>query len=343
MISYAFGFSPRKLVFLKQFLRARHGTNVIVRTLNRSQDLPAHSTLYIWGMATTPTIKQPHRIVRVEDGFLRSAGLGAALTRPMSWVFDDEGLYFDASRPSQLETLLQTTTLDCDGIDEAKRLRDKIVTTRVSKYNLDNRQTYRFPSDRKVILVAGQVEDDASILWGADRIRSNLELVDAVKAAHPEDYLIYKPHPDVVSGLRSLGRNEEQALRVADHVVTQGDVISLLPCLDAVHVNTSLTGFEALLRGVPVVCWGRPFYAGWGLTRDQSHFPRRLRRLSIDELVYGALIAYPCYLSPQGCLSSAEDTVDVLARLREDRSLMVLHSLSQFLQRLALKLRAKRN
>jgi capsular polysaccharide export protein len=67
--------------------------------------------------------------------------------------------------------------------------------------------------------------------------------------------------------------------------------------VDAIHVLTSLAGFEALLRGVPVHTWGLPFYAGWGLTQDQLACPRRGRQLSLNALVHGTLIDYPRYVS----------------------------------------------
>ena len=43
----------------------------------------------------------------VEDGFLRSIGLGEAGAPPLSLVVDDLGVYYDAAQPSRLETLLQ--------------------------------------------------------------------------------------------------------------------------------------------------------------------------------------------------------------------------------------------
>lgn len=61
---------------------------------------------------------------------------------------------------------------------------------------------------------------------------------------------------------------------------------------------TSLTGFDALLRGKRVVVFGRPFYAGWGLTQDMLPIPRRQRQLYLDELVAGALLHYPLYWDP---------------------------------------------
>ena len=62
---------------------------------------------------------------------------------------------------------------------------------------------------------------------------------------------------------------------------------------------TSLLGFEALLRGLPVTVLGAPFYAGWGLTRDLGPVPeRRKARPSLEGLVHAALIDYPRYRDP---------------------------------------------
>ena len=65
---------------------------------------------------------------------------------------------------------------------------------------------------------------------------------------------------------------------------------------DELHTMTSLAGFEALMRGKPVVTYGLPFYAGWGLTEDVQKCERRTRKRTLDELVYMTLIAYPRYL-----------------------------------------------
>jgi capsular polysaccharide export protein len=73
----------------------------------------------------------------------------------------------------------------------------------------------------------------------------------------------------------------------------------LLGQVDEVHTLTSLTGFEALLRGVSVTTYGLPFYAGWGLSIDQLHCERRSRRLTLDELVAATLILYPRYIDPR--------------------------------------------
>ena len=80
---------------------------------------------------------------------------------------------------------------------------------------------------------------------------------------------------------------------------------------------TSLTGFEALLHGRAVHCYGGPFYAGWGLTTDHFPLSHRTRRVSLDELVYAAMLEYPRYVLPgghgAGGFVSAEDAMAWMA------------------------------
>lgn len=227
--------------------------------------------------------------------FLRSVGLGADLIRPLSLVVDGRGIYFDATRPSDLEVLLQAGGFDAALLARARALRERIVEAGLTKYNV-GAQTWQPPrSSRRLILVPGQVETDASIAFGAPGVRRNVDLLRAVRAANPQAYVIYKPHPDVVAGLRARGAGEENVDRWCDEVVVDAPMEALLSAVDEVHVMTSLTGFEALLRGKRVVCYGQPFYAGWGLTHDVVPLARRTRRLTLDELVAGALLLYPRY------------------------------------------------
>lgn len=315
--AWAFGFSPRKLRFLRAFLPGPR-----IRRLRDPARLPAGATLYLWGMALPGGHRDAGRVIRVEDGFIRSAGLGAALARPLSWVFDDLGLHIDASRPSRLEVILSRIALTGPERAAADALVDSLIRSGVSKYNLtDSAGTEtvlaeNLPADRPVILVPGQVEDDASLRWGAPGICRNLDLLRAVRAARPDAFLIYKPHPDVVAGLRRRGAGEDLACGIADRVITAGDTVACLPMVDEVHVMTSLAGFEAILRGIPVTCWGQPFYAGWGLSTDMLPPPRRGRALSVAELAAGALIRYPRYLAPDGRPATAAEVVATLAAER---------------------------
>jgi capsular polysaccharide export protein len=261
------------------------------------------------------------RIARLEDGFVRSVGLGADLTRPLSWVIDTQGIYYDATRPSTLEAILQNQVFGATEILRARTLRERIVKTGLTKYNLASGRWQRPAAAETVVLVTGQVETDASIAWGTLDIRTNLALLQAVRIARPDAWLIYKPHPDVVAGLRGEGSGEEQAHQYCDEVILEASMHELLLQVDEVHVLTSLTGFEALLRNKHVVCWGHPFYAGWGLTEDRQSHARRTRRLTLDELVAGALLRYAVYLSrTTGQRCSPEQALRELVQWRGQHS-----------------------
>jgi capsular polysaccharide export protein len=252
-------------------------------------------------------------ILRMEDGFIRSRGLGSDFVGALSVTLDDLGVYYDATRPSRLETLIEQGGFSPTLLDRAARLRERIVSAGLSKYNLPA-PTGAFdawPGDRQRILIVGQVENDQSILKGCAHIRTNAGLVAAVRADHPDAFLIYKNHPDVLAGNRP-GMLDGAALDAVDASADGLDIIQCLDHADRLATLTSLSGFEALLRGKPVTTYGTPFFAGWGLTEDRVPCPRRTRRASLDELVAAALILYPVYVAPNGWPCEAEDLVEAL-------------------------------
>lgn len=249
--------------------------------------------------------------VRCEDGFLRSRGLGAELIPPLSLVLDDLGIYYDPTRESRLEQLISASPkLPAGCLERAARLRWSLIESKLSKYNLGGAEP-ELPVGHR-ILVPGQVEDDASILTGTDAVATNADLLRAVREAHPTGVIVYKPHPDVESGLRTGAIDAE----LADVVARDADPIRLIEDCDEVWTMTSLLGFEALLRGVPVTCLGTPFYCGWGLTTDKGRVPaRRGTEISLDGLVHAALIDYPRYFDP---VTGAACPVEVIVeRLRD--------------------------
>jgi capsular polysaccharide export protein len=309
---YAHGFSWRKRRYVREF-----SGRTDVRFVSDLTKIGPGSVLFLWGSAERPAhLADSVQVVRIEDGFLRSVGLGADLTRPLSWVFDDLGIYYDARQSSALERILETENFSATELELARSLRELIVGAGLTKYNLAARHWCRPPTTARVILVPGQVESDASIAGGCHTLRTNLELLQAVRRACPDAWIVYKPHPDVVAGLRGRGVGEDRAGQVCDEILTEGSMHDLLQQVDEIHVLTSLAGFEALLRHKPVVCWGHPFYAGWGLTRDDRPHPRRTKRRSLAELVAGSLVRYPVYVSGTGRRCSPEETVQELLRWR---------------------------
>lgn len=352
---YALGFSRWKKPIVRRYFQGS-----TVRFVRRLAQVPAGATVVVWGRRDleAPEAKALPEggegirfdVVRIEDGFLRSVGLGADLITPLSWVLDRRGIYYDATRPSDLEHLLQNHVFDDALRARARRLREAIVAHGLTKYNVgagawvrpelrgtggENAASVgrgaadgsRFPCPgtlperegaKRVILVPGQVENDASIRYGAAEVRTNLGLLQAVRRANPDAYVVYKPHPDVLAGLRKAGAGEDEAARWCDEIVEDVPMQVLLDAVDEVHVITSLAGFEALLRGRKVTCYGNPFYAGWGLTQDMAPLVRRTRRLSLDELVAGALILYPTYVSrTTGRFTTPERALEELLAWRE--------------------------
>jgi capsular polysaccharide export protein len=268
-----------------------------VRSVDGSQSVA------IWQSRTAPAAlaeleSKGARLIEVEDGFIRSIGLGADCVPPLSIVVDRIGIYFDPGQPSDLERLLENESFAPQLVERARRLRLRIVELGLSKYAIGDTPLERRSPDRRHLLVTGQVEDDRAVLGGGGP-RTNLELLQRVRAGNPDAYILYKPHPDVEAGHRPGAIPEDLCLETADEVVRDAPISSLIGLVDEVHVNTSLAGFEALLREKPVTTYGVPFYAGWGLSTDLGPVSkRRTKRRSLDELVAAALILYPRNLDP---------------------------------------------
>jgi capsule polysaccharide export protein KpsC/LpsZ len=76
-------------------------------------------------------------------------------------------------------------------------------------------------------------------------------------------------------------------------------------------------GFEALMAGKAVHCYGAPFYAGWGVTQDKLSIQGRTRRRSVEELFYFAYIESSRYYHPdRQQVVEVEDLVDYIAAKR---------------------------
>ena len=284
----------------------------------------------IWGAVPPPGVAALASasgavLLRLEDGFIRSVGLGSDLIPPQSLVLDRTGIYFDATGPSDLETILQTANFSAAMLARAAQVRAFIVANGLTKYNIEPRVAPRWASGgRPVVLVPGQVETDASIALGGAHVRSNLDLLRAVRQARPDAWIVYKPHPDVMSGNRSGRVALRAAAALADWIETDTSIVTCIEACDEVHTITSLAGFDALLRGKPVVTYGAPFYAGWGLTEDRAAampaWHRRTRRLTLDTLVAGSLLSYPLYWNDTA--RTGDSCEMVLSRIAQTRDIL---------------------
>ncbi|WP_226645197.1 capsular polysaccharide biosynthesis protein [Microbulbifer variabilis] len=331
------GFSPWKRSFIPHFLGGKSRV-AFSRSLNKRPKASPGTNILVWANRVNGSLVEQCQLTRlnlwrIEDGFLRSVGLGADLVTPISLVLDSRGIYFDAHNPSDLETLLNSVNFSSIILAQARKLRHQLVKDRVTKYNVGREKLpceLALPKDKKIILVPGQVESDASIACGSPVLKSNLSLLKQVRAKNPDAYIIYKPHPDVVCGARK-GDVPKVAGSLYNTLIECGEISQLLDKVDEVHTMSSLSGFEALLREIRVVTYGLPFYAGWGLTedtllidRDSEAFDfhafklRRQRRLKLDQLIAGALLLYPVYVDQRsGEFINAETTIEILKQCRK--------------------------
>lgn len=322
-----YGFSPWKKKFIRDYL-AFPNTDI---TFKRYFKPKKQDHILAWGKKAYQLKQSGYdKVITVEDGFIRSVGLGANLIRPCSLVFDDIGIYYDATSPSRIEQLLNKTQhLTLQQINRVDRLLDDLKRLNISKYNVGmNQPLKKTVKNKKIILVVGQVEDDMSIQLGGVDIKTNVKLLQQVRADHPQAYIIYKPHPDVEAGLR-VGKIDIQTMCLyADQIENCVSIQYLFDIVDELHTISSLSGFEALVRGVKVYCYGLPFYAGWGLTVDRHLCQRRNNTLDLRQLSYVTLIDYPNY----NLADTAQMDIplvnleDVIQYIDENRISMKIHS-----------------
>ena len=323
---YFFNFSPWRMMQIEQFFYAPNNQKIICKSLDEAieKGLDKESNIFIYGIIEFPKLESFAKengmtIYRIEDAFIRSVALGSGFAKPYSLSIDSSGIYFDPRKSSDLEYLLECYEFTDELIQRAKNVREEVISSKFSKYNHLEHKEIEIDRDRydKVILVTGQVEDDMSMQFGAFGM-TYIDLLQKVRKEHPNAYIIYKPHPDVLSGNRKGHIPKKIIDSCADEVVTMVSIDSCIEVADEVHTLTSGAGFDALIRGKKVYTYGMPFYAGWGLTTDYRKCERRTRKLTLDELVASTLILFPRYISPKtGKFCEVEQTLKELKEEQE--------------------------
>ncbi|MCW0226690.1 capsular polysaccharide biosynthesis protein [Campylobacter lari] len=320
---YFLGFTLWKRWFMKPFFKAKNNKIIFLNSLDElyKVNLNPEDKIFIWGKKYDKALLArdfKKEIFLVEDGFLRSVFLGSDLTRPFSLIVDSKGLYVDPSKPSDLEDILQNHIFDESLKQRAKKLITTITQNKFSKYNGLKHEKLNFNTDKKIILIPAQVEDDASMILGGAGF-DTLKLLQSVRKVNENAFIVFKPHPDVLSGNRKGLKDKSIILKYCDEIIENVSIDSAINASDEVHTITSTSGFDALLRGKKVVVYGKPFYAGWGLTSDLHEIPRRTRVLSLEELVAGVLILYPRYIHPKSKnLCEVELALDIMLKMQKD-------------------------
>jgi len=226
---YFFNFSPWRMMQIEPFFYAPNNQKFICKDLEDALEKglsPEGCNIFIYGIVEFPKVEafaKKHNMIiyRIEDAFIRSVALGSGFAKPYSLSIDSRGVYFDPRKTSDLEYMLEHYEFSDELINRAKKVRAEVIESKFSKYNHLEHSTIEIDRDRydKVILVTGQVEDDMSIKYGAFGL-NNSDLLEMVRESNPNAYIIYKPHPDVLSGNREGKVPQEIIDRCANEVQT---------------------------------------------------------------------------------------------------------------------------
>jgi len=253
------------------------------------------------------------QILRAEDGFLRSAELGAAHTTPYSLVFDSRGLYYNPNTASDLEEILNHHEFSDKELDDARECLQLMQELRLSKYNppASGSASRRRIKTRRRVAVIGQVKSDRSVRMGNINRWSEVELVRLAKQENPGAEIVYRPHPDVHRGFQRNGFRRRAVEKFCTISAPDDPLPDFLDGIDHVYVITSLAGLEALLRGIKVTVVGAAFYAGWGLTDDRITLGNRhssrstLEIFAATYLLYSKFLGWQITTAPRACFMSA--------------------------------------
>ncbi|PCM55993.1 capsule biosynthesis protein, partial [Campylobacter sp. BCW_8712] len=183
--------------------------------------------------------------------------------------------------------------------------------------NLDIPDDY-FQKDEKKVLIIAQTGKDASLEFGLAKDFKTVDMIkDAIKE-NPDSKIYIKIHPDVLSGKKQSDLVINSLPKECILITENFNPIVLLEFFDKVYTKTSGMGFEALMQECECICYGMPFYAGWGLTKDKLECKRRMQKRSLEEVFYAAYILYSEYFNPYlNQKSNIFDTIQTLAKYKD--------------------------
>ena len=313
-----------------RYLKYLLGTNTLLGKDHCTAPVCSSASFIQWGIKTTDNnfilqqiAKQLCKdVIYIEDGLIRSVGIGLSQEPSLSIMFDDNTAYYDAVGVSHLETcLINDPEIGEDRSNYCRSCINKIVSNRVSKYNDAPLFDLNIgTSGRRKILLVDQRLGDFSISMGLGSEKSfDTMLDDALRETDCD--IIIKQHPDALKGGKQSAFNKDRIdnlkkLQLNNTIITID--YCLFDIVDEVWVCTSGMGFEALMAGKKVRCYGMPFYAGWGLTEDMLSLQRRNRKHSLEHIFHYVYTVFSRYYDPdKQTLVPVEDIVDYIVSNRD--------------------------
>ena len=293
---------------------------------------------YLWGLKPsklkTDKIlenKLLDRMYIIEDTFIRSVMASAQKLSSNNDIYfascgytiDDLSHYVDVTRPTRIETVLNSDwSISAEEKKRARLLIDKIISNKITKYN--NQPIVQPNIGRKgvnKVLVIDQSYNDYSIIKGNANDKTFESMLSCAIKDNPDADILIKTHPDAVGELSLNQKCYYQNTNSEGNIYKLTDMInpiSLINYVDKVYVCSSQFGFEALMCGKDVYTFGMPFYANWGLTNDVQKCNRRCKNRTLEEVFYIAYVMFSIYINPKtNKPCEIEDAIDFLIEYRD--------------------------
>ena len=236
-----------------------------------------------------------------EYGLISGTSIPSKTKFKFSLLLDDQGIFFDTTRPSRTNTLLsESMFIGGEAVKaRARKLIDLIVENDLVKYNDSPKIKLRKTNSPRKILVVDQTLGDLSIKLGqCEKYSFNDMLEHALKQNNARVYV--KLHPETVYGVKEPNFDLD-ALRKNRRITILDmncNMMNLVKQVDEVYVMTSGSGLEALMAGKKVTCFGAPFYAGWGLTEDMQIIAQRPRERTLEEIIAAVFLQQTLWFDP---------------------------------------------
>ena len=261
----------------------------------------------------------------LEDGFIRSLGIGLSGEATLSISLCGDTAYYDAYGVSNFEKSLNSGRIfTLNEIDKAKKAIQLIIDHKVSKYNNSPYLPIKIgdPNKKKTLLVDQRLGDQSIASAMADETTFKDMLIDAIRD-NPDHDIIIKRHPDAIKGGKGSCFNDDvinftrniSNVHIIDYDIHPHQLINMS---DKIYVVSSGLGIEALFYGKEVYCYGVPFYSNWGITHDKIKLKRRIQKRSIEEIFYVSYIEYARYYSPDNKnICDIEECISYILRKRK--------------------------
>ena len=166
-----------------------------IDTFNLKSEFESNGSFFTYGWGRKKSFfkaqalaeKKGLKALCLEDGFIRSLGLGKDGYAPLSLVVDEIGIYFDALQSSDLEQLILQPENEELNLRAASAIQT-ILRHKITKYNQKflSVESGKFNQNTKHILVIDQTFGDQSIKYAGATSETFKTMLAQACSDHPQ-------------------------------------------------------------------------------------------------------------------------------------------------------------